>query len=371
MTPTAGHEWLSFGAVEALDTRNESRPRVCYLFGAMELSADFVGWDFEYLTRFEKLDSLYSKGQRLQWNVEQDIDWSTPVDPSTEILGPYALTGLLNLPIVSKLSRSQREELNFQLTSFALSQLLHGEQAGLMGCGKFIVAAPDYKAKVYGASQAADEARHVEVFRRYVQKCGGVQPVIEPMKRFFGEVVKENWVNILIMVQMISEGFALANLHNYRSGTREPLLRSILEYVIRDEARHVAFGHLYVRQAIAQLHPDDREAVAENAFRRTVEARDWFGPKAFLDVEPAFAAVGLSIDDVAVEFARARKSALSTSTELAGNPIDAMADIVFPALDRVGAVTPRTRAMFAQARSVLAGRSTDLAKTPLSKLEMD
>src|SRR5258708_7856086 len=128
------------------------------------------------------------------------------------------------------------------------------------------------------------------------------------MKRFFGEVVKENWVNILIMVQMISEGFALANLHNYRSGTREPLLRSILEYVIRDEARHVAFGHLYVRQAIAQLHPDDREAVAENAFRRTVEARDWFGPKAFLDVEPAFAAVGLSIDDVAVEFPRAHGS---------------------------------------------------------------
>jgi hypothetical protein len=337
----------------------------------MRVSAD-VEWDFEYPTRFEKLDALYSKGQKLQWNGELELDWSTPIDPSDGILGPNSVTALLDLPLVRKLSRSQRETLNFQLTTYGLSQLLHGEQAALMACAKFIVAAPDYKAKVYGSSQAADEGRHIEVFRRYLHKCGGIQRVRESVRGFYDEIIQENWVNILILVQIISEGFALANFHNYRNGTREPLLRRLLEYVIRDEARHVAFGHRYAGQAIEKLHPDELEETAEKTFHRTMQVRSWYGPQALLDLAPAFQAADISIDDVAAQLVRMRKAGEAKPAESGVRaPIDPIADLIFPALDRIGAVTPRTREMFARERSVFAGRVSDCANVPLSQLELE
>ena len=50
-----------------------------------------------------------------------------------------------------------------------LSQFLHGEQGALLVASQLVSCAPTYQAKLYAASQAFDEARHVEAFSRYIQ----------------------------------------------------------------------------------------------------------------------------------------------------------------------------------------------------------
>ena len=50
-----------------------------------------------------------------------------------------------------------------------MSQFLHGEQGALLVASQLVSCAPTFNAKMYAASQTFDEARHVEVFNRYLQ----------------------------------------------------------------------------------------------------------------------------------------------------------------------------------------------------------
>ena len=57
--------------------------------------------------------------------------------------------------------------------SWAISQFLHGEQGALLVASQLVSCAPSFNAKLYAASQTFDEARHVEVFNRYLQRKVG------------------------------------------------------------------------------------------------------------------------------------------------------------------------------------------------------
>src|SRR5262249_3244301 len=76
----------------------------------------------------------------------------------------------------------------------------------------------------------------------------------------------DHWVKIAIGMNMVVEGLALAAFHNMRRQTTCDLLRKITENVLRDEARHVAFGNVYVGETIRDMHADEREDVAQFAF---------------------------------------------------------------------------------------------------------
>ena len=47
-------------------------------------------------------------------------------------------------------------------------------------------------------------------------------------------------------MQIIIEGLALAAFQMLKSITKDPLLKQLLHYVVRDEARHVTFGINYL-----------------------------------------------------------------------------------------------------------------------------
>ena len=311
-----------------------------------------VAWNFSYEIDIEKLRNLYSKAKQNQWDGERDLDWSIQIDPSKPIVGQDRFM-FHSIPFFQKLSQSQRETFTAHSTCQLLSQFLHGEQGALMTAAAVTHAAPDYEAKLYSASQTFDEARHVEVYESYIRKLGIVYPISPWLKELIDATLSSgSFAKTMIGMNMVVEGLALAAFHNMRRQTTCPLLRALTENVLRDESRHVAFGNVYLSRTIAEMHPDEREEVAQFAFDAVKGMADSMGgvsgdkpPKP----DPGFLTVleksGIELSD----FLQGMKNAgmAGIRAKLPPGHIHSFKDLMMPALVRVGAVTDRTRALYA------------------------
>ena len=313
-----------------------------------------ICWQFDYAIGIEKLQSLYSKAKRDQWNAEQDLDWSLEIDPSKPIVDE-ARFGFDNIPFVRKLDDRRREAFTANIAAYRLSQFLHGEQGALMTAAALTHAVPDYEGKLYAATQTMDEARHVEAFEKYVRKLAKVYPMSPGLKNLIDATLTSgHWVKIAIGMNMVVEGLALGAFHNMRRQTNCPLLRRLVELVLRDEARHVAFGNVYVTRAIADMHPDDREDVAEFAFEAIHGMMaNTGGPRGVGKrlPDPGFRLALEEADIDPHEFALGMKEAneMGIRPDQAPDSIHAYEDLMMPALVRVGAVTERSRELYREA----------------------
>jgi hypothetical protein len=310
-----------------------------------------VAWQFDYDVEIEKLKNLYAKSKRLQWDAEVDIDWDTPVDPSKPIIEEERF-GLAMIPFVQRLSKSQRETFAAHVGAQRLSQFLHGEQGALMTAATLTHAVPDYEGKLYAATQTMDEARHVEAFEKYVRKLALVYPISPFLKELIDVTLKaDRWVKIAIGMNMIVEGLALGAFHNMRRATGCTLLRSIVEGVLRDESRHVAFGNVYVGKTISELHADDREDVAQFAFDALMMMAQATGRRKDHppQPDPTFREVLENCEIEPADFLAGMKEARDQGIRFDQPPgtVHAFKDLMMPALVRVGAITDRTRALFA------------------------
>jgi hypothetical protein len=313
-----------------------------------------ICWQFDYEISHEKLKNLYSKSKRLQWDSEQDLDWSIEIDPSRPIVSE-SRNGIDQIPLFQRLSDSQRETFVAHSTAHQLSQFLHGEQGALMTAAALTHAAPDYEGKLYAATQTMDEARHVEAYNSYIQKLAIIYPISPWLKSVIDDTLQaDHWVKIAIGMNMVVEGLALGAFHNMRRTTTCDLLRKLTELVLRDESRHVAFGNLYVGEAIAEMHDDDREDVAQFAFEviqsiaNAIGGVDGTGPR---QPDPGFLGV---LDQVGIDhedFIRAIVEAgtAGLNAEVPAGQVHSFKDLMLPALVRVGAVTDRSRSLFSEA----------------------
>jgi len=312
-----------------------------------------VAWQFDYAIEIEKLRELYSKAKRTQWDAETKLDWSIEVDPSKPIVGEDRFI-FLKIPFIQKLSQSQRETFVAHATAQLLSQFLHGEQGALMTAATLTHAVPDYEAKLYGATQTMDEARHVEVYERYIRKLALVYPISPWLKAVIDRTLcADHYVKILIGMNMVVEGLALGAFTNMLRQTTCPLLRQLVRYVLQDESRHVTFGKVYVQETIAGLHPDDREDVAQFAFevvKEMVDAQGGVDGRGMRKPDPGFVKVcenaGIELQDLIKGLVEAGVGGMVKS-ELPPGHIHAFRDLMMPALVRVGAVTPRSRELYA------------------------
>jgi ribonucleotide reductase beta subunit family protein with ferritin-like domain len=136
--------------------------------------------------------------------------------------------------------------------------------------------APTYNAKLYAASQTFDEARHVEVFNRYLQEKIGIHYPINPsLKLLLDKILTdERWDLKFIGMQIIIEGLALAAFQMLKNITKDPLLKQLLHYVVRDEARHVTFGINYLEDFVKTLSPQEIQERAEFAYEACVISRE-------------------------------------------------------------------------------------------------
>ena len=229
-------------------------------------------WDYEAAN--SRIRRLYELGKRFNWNSELDVDWSLPA-PARTGEGP-APEGYAGHPKWERLTAAQKADFQHRANAQTLSQFLHGEQGALMVASQLVSCAPTHDAKLYAASQTFDEARHVEVFHRYLmERCRMIYPINPNLKFLLDKVLTdERWDLKFIGMQILIEGLALAAFQTIHETTRDPLLRDMVGLVMRDEGRHVAFGVNYLEDWIRSLPEDEIEERAQFAYEACVVMRD-------------------------------------------------------------------------------------------------
>ena len=159
-----------------------------------------------------------------------------------------------------------------------LSQFLHGEQGALVCTGLITATVPWIDAKYYAATQVMDEARHVEVFARYIEeKTNGAYPISPQLGSLLDDIIADGrWDITYLGMQIMVEGLALAAFGFMHMLTTEPLLKQLLRYVMSDEARHVAFGVLSLKEFYDGLGAAEIRERQEFAYESAVRLRNRF-----------------------------------------------------------------------------------------------
>jgi hypothetical protein len=154
-----------------------------------------------------------------------------------------------------KLGPENIRELRRHLASWNFSQFLHGEQGAMVCAARIVESVPDLDAKFYAATQTMDEARHAELYARFLhEKIGLLYPINDQLQTLLGQTLNDSrWDMPYLGMQVLIEGLALAAFGLLRDVTTEPLPKQILAYVMQDEARHVAFGRMALRDYYRQL----------------------------------------------------------------------------------------------------------------------
>ena len=197
--------------------------------------------------------------------------------------------------------------LNMEYQNWLLSQFLHGEQGALLCTAKIVETVPWIDAKYYAATQVMDEARHVEVFSRYLDtKLNGHYQLNAHLGLLLDDVLADSrWDLTYLGMQIMVEGLALAAFGFMHQTTSEPLLKQLLRYVMADEARHVAFGVLSLQEVYADMSAGELRDRQEFAFEAALRMRDRLAAQEVWDrmgVAPKDAAVVAGQDQGRLEF---------------------------------------------------------------------
>ncbi len=232
-------------------------------------------YNWEYDATRRRLMRLYENAKRDQWNATERLDWSIDVDPEQGLM-PDAAIAIYGTPIWEKLSPREIERLRHESITWQLCQFLHGEQGALLATAQIVDGVPWYEAKQYGATQVMDEARHVEAYRRFIgEKLEHEYPVNRELKKLLDQILTDSrWDMKFLGMQIIVEGLALAAFGTIRDAATNPLLRDLTAAVMEDEARHVAFGVLTLREYYDDLSEKDRIEREDFVYEASVLMRD-------------------------------------------------------------------------------------------------
>ncbi|MFB0631384.1 ferritin-like domain-containing protein [Streptomyces sp. AB3(2024)] len=212
-------------------------------------------FSWEYDGGRERLLALYQKGKDKQWDGAKRIDWGIEVDPYDPLGTPDEALTLHGTRHWAKMADRDKGELRRHYSAWNFSQFLHGEQGAMVCAARIVESVPDLDAKFYSATQTMDEARHAEIFGRFLhEKVGMLYPVNDSLQGLLGDTLRDSrWDMPYLGMQVLIEGLALAAFGMIRDTTDKPLPKQILAYVMQDEARHVAFGRMALRDYYGQL----------------------------------------------------------------------------------------------------------------------
>jgi hypothetical protein len=241
-------------------------------------------WNYEKGSR-PKLNRLYEKAKTSMWNAQTDLPWDTVVDQEKLVAEQKLLMGPplhtyadIKGTAFEHWGDKEWDQLAIESQNWTLSQFMHGEQGALVCTAKVVESVPWIDAKYYGATQVMDEARHVEVFAKYLdEKLSGHYPINAHLKLLLDDIIADSrWDMTFLGMQIMVEGLALAAFGFMHALTTEPLLKQMLRYIMSDEARHVAFGVLALQDFYTELSGPEIRERQEFAFEAAVRMRDRF-----------------------------------------------------------------------------------------------
>ena len=291
-------------------------------------------YNWDYTVSDNRIKKLYELGKELNWNGSIDLNWDYTHPADERLVETDDQLPHETLKAYENLSEEEKILFDRHSTAELMSQFLHGEQGALLVASQLASCAPTYNAKLYAASQTFDEARHVEVFNRYLQEKIGIHYPINPsLKLLLDKILTdERWDLKFIGMQIIIEGLALAAFQMLKAITKDPLLKQLLHYVVRDEARHVTFGINYLEEYIKTLSPEEIEERAQFAYEACVISRE-----RLINTKAEQRFLGMTEEE-------ARKFAMDTkSFEMFRNFLFSR---VIPNLSRIGLLTDTVRPKF-------------------------
>jgi hypothetical protein len=268
-----------------------------------------TAFTWEYEDGSAELLRLYGKGKKQQWDAAERLDWSLDVDPDNPMGVPDRTVAIHGTPLWDRLDDRERAHVRRNLQAHTLSQFMHGEQGALIATAKIVQTVPSYESKFYAATQVMDEARHVEAYSRLLhEKFKMAYPITPTLARLLESTITDRrWDMTYLGMQILIEGLALAAFQRIRDTSSNHLCAAVNAYVMQDEARHVAFGRLALRDYYPQLSDAERDEREEFVVEACYHMRDRFNQKEVwenlgLPVEECVAAVEHS--DMMMQFRR-------------------------------------------------------------------
>jgi rubrerythrin len=182
-----------------------------------------------------RLQRLFEQAKQDFWDEAQVIDWSRE----------------LTIP------KHQRRPL-----ARILSIIYYGERAALEVSAQLLTRVDDEQAKFVLAAQVIEEAKHVSVFRRVLQKLDEIHPVDPWSRRLLSDLVRtDSSVAKLIGMQLIVENVANHLFVHIGDAVADPLLKEILRYVARDEKKHTGLAAIYLPTILDKVGPIEARIV--------------------------------------------------------------------------------------------------------------
>ena len=287
-------------------------------------------WGYEK-TRSD-LQELYGKAKRSQWDADERLDWSISVDLDKQFV-PDFMHPLFGSDILAKCSEEKKREIQHELPAWMQSQFLHGEQGALLAAAQLVNSVPDLESKLYAGTQVMDEARHVEVFDRYLhEKIENSYPINPHLRTLLDLILKDSrWDMKLLGMQIMVEGLALAAFGVTRQFVEEPLLRDLTTYVLQDEARHVAYGVLSLKDHYGDMKEAEVREREDFVYEAAVLMRDRFL------FQQVWEKVGLPVDECV-------KIAMNNEGQRQFRML--LFSKIVPAIKRIGLLSDRQRTRF-------------------------
>jgi hypothetical protein len=188
--------------------------------------------------------ALYAQAAAAQWDPATAIDWAAPVTHPPEI-----------------------EDAVVQVMTY----LIENEMAALIIPASFLARIHPHFHEVVQllAIQAADEARHVEVFTRRALLVQGEMGLSTAggqasLKTLIDE---PDFALASFLLSVMGEGSFLSLLRFLDTNAPDGVTRQVARLAAQDEARHVAFGLAHLQRQLAR-EPDLRSRLAAAVERR-------------------------------------------------------------------------------------------------------
>src|SRR5690349_9214472 len=240
-----------------------------------------VAFTWEYDDNRDGLLQLYAKGKQQQWDAAERIDWSQDLDPENPMLLDDRVVAIYGSDIWNRMTDKERRQVRHHLQASQISQFMHGEQGALIATSKIVQTVPTIDAKFYAATQVMDEARHVEAYSRLLhEKFELAYPITPGLKALLDDGLSDSrWDMTYLTMQILIEGLALAAFQRIRDQSQNPLASAVNAYVMQDEARHVAFGRLALRDFYPQLSDAQRKEREDFVVTACWHMRDRFNQR--------------------------------------------------------------------------------------------
>ncbi len=150
--------------------------------------------------------------------------------------------------------------LSERLYAQVISQFMHGERTTVRMCRRLMDVLDDADCRQFLETQIDDEMRHAAAYEFYLDHIGGPMPMDpnlnDALERILGwPDAPQGW---LLGFHILLEGEVLRSFAKFQAFWPCPVLAEMNARISQDEARHVAFGKLFLKDTLRQLPANQR-----------------------------------------------------------------------------------------------------------------